>query len=119
MFEKDEGFVGLLIGFGLGFVAAIILTKAKEAAPSTTLETGECSYQSSALSGWRPLSTIPSVDRLREFKPVPVLDVPFTEKRAEQVTGTSYKNSEKWIVKRDPNTNRILGYEIDRNAKIG
>lgn len=129
--EKNDGFIGLLVGFGLGFIAAIILYKPQvQAAQQTAQQTTEDQIQISSLSGWRPLSAIPSVDRLGEFKPMPVLEITGNEERTESIQSTpvtnsnmlsttSYKNSEKWKVKRDPATGRIVGYEVDRDAKIG
>lgn len=118
--EKNDGFIGLLVGFGLGFIAAIILYKPQiQAAQTKTTQQGEEEQiQIPSLSGWRPLSTIPSVDRLGEFQPMPVLEA--TGESIQSTPGvTSYKNSEKWKVRRDPSTGRIIGYEVDRDAKIG
>lgn len=119
--EKNDGLIGVLIGFGLGFIAAIILYKPQIQAAQQTKE-GQDIEQTPfpPLSSWRPLSAIPSVDRLGEFKPMPVLEITGNEERTESQSGTtSYKNSEKWKVKRDPATGRIVGYEVDRDAKIG
>ncbi len=120
--EKNDGLIGLIIGFGLGFIAAIIISKSKtdvQTAKQTTTETTQNEEVGSLLSSWRPLSSIPSVDRPGEFIPMPVVDMSIPAKNSNMLSTTHYKNSEKWKVKRDPNTGRIIGYDVDRDAKIG
>lgn len=115
--EKNDGLIGVLIGFGLGFIAAIILYKPQIQAAQQTKEGQDIEQtQFPPLSSWRPLSAIPSVDRLGEFKPMPVLGI--ADNVVERTeSGTAYKNDEKWIVKRNEN-GRIIGYQIDRKANI-
>ena len=81
-------------------------------------------YNPSPLDNWKPLKEIPNLARIdltkiNEIAPLPVeLDTTSTSSSTSSSSGTTYKNSEKWKIIRDKN-NRIVGYELDRNAKVG
>lgn len=122
--------VGMVIGFGLGFASAYILIKTGTITVSMDKTATQKKYgtmnkdkpepnplaASNILQGWRSLDNIPTVDKLEEFKPIPVNNI---VEPLELAPGTvHYKNSEKWKIIRDKN-NRIVGYELDRNAKVG
>lgn len=117
--------VGMVIGFGLGFVSAYVLIKSGTI--PITLDTTKTQRKFGAmsvkdksehnpLSGWRPLEGIPSADRLNEFQPIPVNNVE-TQVQEVAAPGTRYQNDEKIKVVRGPDK-RILGYETKRDAKI-
>lgn len=120
----NDKLVGFALGFGLGFAAAYLMIKSGTIAMS--METTETQrkygamgmgkkHENNPLAGWRPLEGIPSVDRLNEFKPIPVtLDNGVKEDSSH---GTRYQNDEKIKVVRGPDK-RILGYETKRDAKI-
>lgn len=107
----NDGIIKIIIGIGIGFVAAVIIFK-KETTTQAATQT-QIEQRQSPLFGWKPLSDIPSIDKLDQFKPIPVENVEYQEIQS----GTMYKNSEKWKIVRNEN-NRIIGYELDRNAKI-
>lgn len=130
----NDKLVGGIIGFGLGFTACYLLVKSGTIAMSLeSTETqrkhgfmspdNQLDNSTNPLAEWRQLQNMPSVDRLNEFKPIPLngdvqeLDKPQTS-IVEQAGIVHYKNNEKIRVIRDSN-NRILGYDTDRDAKIG
>lgn len=132
----NEGIIGIIIGIGIGFFAALILIK-REQLPLTqqqSLQQTETQrkrgFMGNPLANWKPLKGIPNVDAIADgrekFQQLPVIPVglPPSEVQidtqidtAEPGTSHTYKNSEKWKIVRNEN-NRIVGYELDRKADI-
>lgn len=111
----NDGWVKILMWIGVGFAVAWIFIpkQTAQSVGSTSCTARQVETDTSPLFGWKPLREIPSVNRLDQYKPIPI------EEDINSVSsGTRYKNSEKWKVKRDPDTGRIIGYEVDRNADI-
>jgi hypothetical protein len=124
----NDKLVAGIFGFGVGFAACYLLVKSGTIAMSlesteTQRKHGFMSPQekleNNPLADWRPLQNLPSVDRLDEFKPIPLSGEVVQELQQHEPQAVHYKNNEKIKVIRDSTTNRILGYDTDRDAKIG
>lgn len=123
--ERSDALFGLIIAFGLGFVAAMMLLKRETVTATQTLQQSETQRRygfmgkevdaSNLLANWKPLEKMPSVDRLDEFKPIPV-GIETQEVQHESGT-THYKNDEKMRVMRGPD-GFISGYDTGRDAEI-
>ncbi len=125
----------------IGIVIGIFLIKAFEKEPTTTtaslsLESldKQCCKKTGAptdlLSRWKALDhNIPTVQDIMSGKykpsqyPIALLstgtdEISETSESGTEQGATTYSNDEKWIVKRDSKTGRIVGYDIDRKANI-
>lgn len=136
----NEGIIGIIIGIGIGFFAALILIK-REQLPLTSQQSLQQTetqrkrgFMGNPLANWKPLKGIPNVDAIadgrEQFQQLPIIPIGLPPSDAQIKTqiktqidaaepGTShtYKNSEKWKIVRNEN-NRIVGYELDRKADI-
>lgn len=136
MADNDK-VVGLVVGFGLGFASAYLLIKSGTIAVTLDQTKTQRKYNAmdeekgrgpnplanfNPLANWKPLKEIPNLANidlaLDEIAPLPITEIEDTTSALQSSSGTTYKNSEKWKILRDKN-NRIVGYELDRNAKVG